>query len=75
MGMTALHNIFERVENHSDEGRKAASAIHEAYEDVLRGNIQSLATLRNFRYTGSDTKLDEMVRELVIQASSVGASQ
>ena len=75
MGMTALHNIFERVENYSDEGHEIASIIHEAYEDVLRGNIQSLATLRNFRYTGSDTKLNEMVHELVIQASSVGASQ
>jgi len=75
MGMTVLHNLFSEVASHSSEGENISKEIHVLYENSLRGDMTSLAALKQFRYLGHDQVLEGKVIELVILASSVGSSQ
>lgn len=75
MGMTVLQKTFKDVEDHSDEGKSIAKTIHVLYENSLRGDLTALGALKNYKYDGRDQELKVKITDLVLLASSVGASQ
>lgn len=73
--MNALQEAFKKVEDHSEEGKAAAKTIHILYANSVRGDVISLSVLKSYKYEGIDERLKVKVTDLVLLASSSGATQ